>query len=235
MEHVITTATSADLRGRAPGVAVLPIGSFEQHGAFLPLATDTIIACLIADRVARDYDLFLLPPITLSCSHEHSGFAGTVSLSPATLIAVVEDVARSLRASGIHRLVLVNGHGGNYVLSNVVQAANIGQPCMTLFPSRADWDAARAAARMQTTATEDMHGGEFEVSLLLHACPDLVGPGRRDGDWLASPRPHLLITGVRGYSESGIIGRPSLAAPEKGRAAIDSLACSFKEHLDHLG
>jgi Creatinine amidohydrolase len=62
-------------------VAVLPVGSFEQHGDFLPLITDTVVACLIARRVSADYGLFLLPPVTLSCSHEHSGFAGTVSVS----------------------------------------------------------------------------------------------------------------------------------------------------------
>ena len=135
MDPLITTATSRDGQDRAARVAVLPVGSFEQHGDFLPLITDTVVACLIARRVSADYGLFLLPPVTVSCSHEHSGFAGTVSVSASTLAAVVSDVAESLRASGIDRLAIVNGHGGNYVLANVVQQANTAEPRMTLFPA----------------------------------------------------------------------------------------------------
>src|SRR4029453_11878104 len=136
MDPLITTASSRDEQDRAARGAGVPVGSFEQHGDFLPLITDTVVAGLIARRLSADYGLFLLPPITLSCSHEHSGFAGTVSISASTLVAVVSDVAESLRASGIARLAIVNGHGGNYVLANVVQQANIAGPRMTLFPSR---------------------------------------------------------------------------------------------------
>src|SRR5215207_6451462 len=124
MDGPITTATSREERERGARVAVLPVGSFEQHGDFLPLITDTLVAGVIARRLSTEYGLFLLPPVTLSCSHEHTGFAGTVSISAKTLIAVVTDVAESLHRSGIDRLAIVNGHGGNYVLSNIVQQAN---------------------------------------------------------------------------------------------------------------
>jgi creatinine amidohydrolase len=231
MDPLITTATSRDEQDRAARMAVLPIGSFEQHGDFLPLITDTVVACLIARRLSADYDLLLLPPVTLSCSHEHSRFAGTVSISASTLAAVVTDVAESLRASGIDRLAIVNGHGGNYVLANVVQQANIARPRMTLFPSRADWELARTAAGLESTASEDMHAGELEVSLLLHGYPELVDDGYRSADWGADSRPHLLVTGMRGYTETGVIGRPSLASADKGRAILESLARSFKDRL----
>jgi creatinine amidohydrolase len=76
-----------------------------------------------------------------------------------------------------------------------------------------------------------MHAGELEVSLLLHAYPELVSDDFRHGDWQADERPHLLVTGMRGYTESGVIGRPSLATAEKGRTLLDSLVRSFKDHL----
>jgi creatinine amidohydrolase len=231
MDPLITAATSQDEQDRAARVAVLPVGSFEQHGDFLPLITDTVVACLIARRVSAEYGLFLLPPVTLSCSHEHSGFAGTVSVSASTLTAVVSDVAVSLQAAGIDRLAIVNGHGGNYVLANVVQQANVTGPRMTLFPSRTDWDVARTVAGLDTTTSEDMHAGELEVSLLLHGSPELVGDGYRTADWEADSRPHLLVTGMRGYTDTGVIGRPSLASADKGRAILESLARSFKDHL----
>jgi creatinine amidohydrolase len=231
MNSPITTATSRDERERGARVAVLPVGSFEQHGDFLLLSTDTLVAGVIARRLSTEYSLFLLPPVTLSCSHEHTSFAGTVSISAKTLIGVVTDVAESLHRSGIERLAIVNGHGGNYVLSNIVQQANVSGPGMTLFPGRTEWDTARAAARLHTATSEDMHAGELEVSLLLHAYPELVSDDFRDGDWQADQRPHLLVTGMRGYTESGVIGRPSLATAEKGRSILDSLARSFKDHL----
>ena len=75
MDPLMTTATSRDEQDRAARVAVLPVGSFEQHGDFLPLITDTIVAGVIARRLSTEYGLFLLPPVTLSCSQEHTGFA----------------------------------------------------------------------------------------------------------------------------------------------------------------
>jgi creatinine amidohydrolase len=101
---------------------------------------------------------------------------------------------------------------------------------MTLFPSRTDWEGARTAAGLDSTPSEDMHAGELEVSLLLHGYPEL-DDGYRRGDWQADPRPHLLVTGMRGYTETGVIGRPSLASADKGRAFLESLARSFKDHL----
>lgn len=126
--------TSREEADRKASVAVLPIGSFEQHGQHLPLATDTVVACAIADSVASEYGLILLPPVAFSCSHEHSGFTGTVSISATTLHQVIGDIVASLELQGIRHLVLVNGHGGNYSLGNVVQEANVSGPRMALFP-----------------------------------------------------------------------------------------------------
>ena len=144
---VITTATSTEEAQRGATVAMLPVGSFEQHGDHLPLATDTIIACVIANQLATAYNLLLLPPVTMSCSHEHEGFEGTVSISSRTLIAVIDDVQSSLARSGIKYLVLVNGHGGNYVLSNIVQEANVTERRVALFPGRKIFESRASALR----------------------------------------------------------------------------------------
>jgi creatinine amidohydrolase len=221
------TATSADERARAARTAVLPVGSFEQHGEYLPLITDTVVACLVAGRIAQDYPVLLLPPVTVSCSHEHAGFAGTVSISARTLMAVVDDVDESLRASGIGNLVIVNGHGGNYCLRNVVQQATTGRARMALFPTAEDWNTARVDAGCKTSAHEDMHGGELEVSLLLHGAPQLLRQGYETADHEANDRPDLLTVGMHGYTSSGIIGRPSLGSADKGAAVLDSLSRSF--------
>jgi creatinine amidohydrolase len=224
---LLTTATSRDEANRGAQVAVLPIGSFEQHGDHLPLITDTIVACVIAREIAETYDLFLLPPITVSCSHEHAPWAGTVSISATTLYAVVEDIWQSLRRSGIEKLVLVNGHGGNYVVKNIVQEASVDGPHLALFPGPTDWARARDEAGMATTDHDDMHAGELETSILLHVSPQNVSSDIDAADWRAADRPHLLTLGMAGYTHTGVIGQPTLATAAKGKLAVESLVQNF--------
>jgi creatinine amidohydrolase len=230
----ITLATSPDVARLDTNVAVLPVGSFEQHGDHLPLATDTIIASATAAAVAEKHRLMLLPPITISCSHEHAAWPGTVSIQATTLAAIITDIAASLRTNRVNRLVIVNGHGGNYVLSNIVQQATIVGPVMALFPSRDDWNRARSDAGITTSTHDDMHAGELETSLLLHFAPELVNPSYETADHDAPSRPHLLTLGLRGYTATGVIGKPSLASAEKGRKVLDSLVASFRNHLHVL-
>src|SRR3954454_20002383 len=149
--HLLPSATAVDEAARDADIAVLPVGSFEQHGGHLPLSTDALIACVIAQQVADAYDLLLLPPVTISCSHEHAGWRGTVSISAVTLYAVVKDIAASLRRSGVDTLVVVNGHGGNYVLGNVVQESAGTGTRMALFPAMEDWEGACEQAGVQTS------------------------------------------------------------------------------------
>lgn len=224
MDFALPRTTTADLRTARPRFAVLPVGSFEQHGDHLPLATDTLIATLVADRIATDHGGFLLPAVTVSCSHEHAAFPGTVSISATTLLAVVADIRGSLRASGIDALLIVNAHGGNYALSNLVQEANTARPLVALFPTRQDWQHARDAAELHTTLSADMHAGELETSLLLHAAPDLVRPRHPADDHDAPERPHLLTLGMQAYAPKGVIGHPSLATADKGRRILDALS-----------
>lgn len=236
MIDLLSTATAKEERDRNPAVALLPIGSFEQHGDFLPLSTDTIVACAIANQIAADHLVMLLPPVTISCSHEHSAWRGTVSISSQTLYRIVVDVADSVRRSGIEHIALISGHGGNYVLSNVVQeytAAN--GPVMSLFPQGQDWADARSEAHMVTNNHTDMHAGELETSILLAAYPKVVRPGNETADWLADERSHLLSQGMRPYTTSGVIGRPSLGTSLKGQTALSSLSGGFGKSMRLLG
>ncbi|MFI6701571.1 creatininase family protein [Streptomyces sp. NPDC050509] len=226
--------TTRDVRDARPRVAVLPVGSFEQHGAYLPLVTDTVVACVIAREIAAAHPVHLLPPITVSCSHEHADWPGTVSISAATLHAVVRDIAGSLRRSGMKSLILVNAHGGNYVLRNVVQESAGSGTRMALFPGSADWDAARSRAGVETSSHSDMHAGEVETSILLHAHPELVRPGYETADCVADDRRHLLTLGLAAYTESGVIGRPSRASAGKGKELLAGLVDSFDDYLSLL-
>lgn len=235
---LVPADTTEEVRTRAAGVstqvAVLPVGSFEQHGPFLPLATDTLVACAVAREIAEAYPVHLLPPVTVSCSHEHAAWPGTVSISSVTLHAVVSDIAASLRRSGVDTLVVVNGHGGNYVLGNVVQESSARGERMALFPAAEDWESALRRAGVVSSALTDMHAGEIETSILLHTHPELLKPGYETSDFIADDRRHLLTLGMSGYTDSGVIGRPSLGSAEKGKELLASLVDSFGAYFSLL-
>ncbi|MFE6359361.1 creatininase family protein [Streptomyces sp. NPDC057806] len=236
---LVPADTTEDVRARGAGVsrqvAVLPVGSFEQHGPFLPLATDTLVACAVAREISAAYPVHLLPPVTISCSHEHAAWPGTVSISSVTLHAVIRDIAESLRRSGVEALVVVNGHGGNYVLGNVVQESSARGERIALFPAAEDWETARERARVDTSLLTDMHAGEIETSILLHTHPEMLRPGYETSDFVADDRRHLLSLGMSAYTDSGVIGRPSLGSAEKGKELLASLSDSFAACLSVLG
>lgn len=128
--------------------------------------------------------MFQLPPVTFGCSHEHATYPGTISISATTLAAIVADIIESLARQNVAGLIVVNGHGGNAVLTNVVQQANHPKNPVKvgLYPSREDWAEARTAAGIHSSNHDDMHAGELETSILLATHL----PARR----LADQRPH---------------------------------------------
>jgi creatinine amidohydrolase len=179
---------------------------------------------VISESVVRQHNAFQLPALAFGCSHEHSDFPGTVSISAVTLSSIVNDVIDSLKHQRIRGLIVVNAHDGNYVLSNAVQEANTqGQIRVGLFPSREDWTEARQAAGITSTNHDDMHAGELETSILLASRPDHVRDGWQTADHSASDRRHLTTVGMSAYTGSGVIGYPSQATAEKGQMVIDHL------------
>jgi creatinine amidohydrolase len=85
-----------------------------------------------------------------------------------------------------------------------------------------------------TSLLTDMHAGEIETSILLHAHPELIRAGYETSDFVADDRRHLLTLGMSGYTESGVIGRPSLGSAEKGKELLASLADSFGTYFSLL-
>ena len=230
---MLSIATSHELRAKPPRLAVLPIGSFEQHGPHLPVTTDTLIALTVSQAVCDQYDGLLLPPIGVSCSHEHASFAGTLSVSTPTLFHVLRDIKFSTDAQRIPILVLISAHGGNYVVYNFAQEANVLGPSVLIGLTSLHWEEAAKDAGIVTAVNDDMHGGEMETSILLHAYPHVV---RREKitNWHAPDRRLLTLTGMRHYTPNGVIGFPSRGTAEKGRLLIEGLRNAIGKDLDPL-
>ena len=166
------SGSSAGPRSR-PGEALLlvPVGSVEQHGPHLPLATDTMIANAVTRAAAERLDatgarVLVAPSLNYGASGEHEGFPGTVSIGHEALLLLLAEFGRSACrwASGV---VFVNGHGGN--------AATLTKAVELLRYE------GRAVAWTSTALPDaDAHAGETETSLLRFLAP-WVGPGRPDG------------------------------------------------------
>ncbi len=223
MLNIWNCDTSEEIGERAPRFAVVPVGSFEQHGAHLPVTTDTLIAGILAKQLCERHGGLLVSPLGVTCSHEHAGFPGTLSISPRTLIAVVTDLVVAIESHGIALTVLLNGHGGNYVIGNVAQELNVIGPRVLMCPARQHWQAAMDRAGIEHSMSADMHGGELETSILLYAMPEAVRSERMQADWEAPDRPLLTLYGMRHYTTSGVIGFPSSATAEKGRVVVEEM------------
>jgi len=208
---------------------LLPVGSMEQHGPHLPLATDTIISQGLARRLAERLDALLLPPIAYGDGWNNRGFPGTLSLSPATLRAIVLDIGRELRASGVRALIVVNGHFGNR--EPIARAARELHYALA-FPTLAlDYpDLERLAQEVCASAPAApgfYHADEVETSLALALMPSAVRMERAAAEYPRFPptygaEPILLHT----FCESGVFGDPTAATAEKGERLLAGLADS---------
>ncbi len=221
-------STSPAIAVAKPQIAVFGIGAVEQHGQHLPIGTDWVGASEIASRVAAELNALLIPAIPFSMSECHGTMHGTVWLKPDTLIAVVRDVVRSLRAQGIFKILIINGHGGNFVLEPVIQALNHEfLDIRVAMPSEAGSSEGEMEALFEAVDGE-VHAGEVETSTQLYFNPDLVKPARNNN---VPPvgREFLDYTVMPKLNPQGVWGSPSYATAEKGRRAVAAEVRGFVE------
>jgi creatinine amidohydrolase len=213
-------------------VVVLPIGSVEQHGNHMPVGTDTFLAQSVALAAMEKLDdVVVMPPPWYGFSAHHMRFAGSVTLRAETLMAVCEDIVASVVGHGFRRILIVNGHGGNGGVIDVL-ASTLGHKhygtariaTLTYFTL-----AREGIARLRKSAPGGMgHACEFETAMMLVVKPDVVHMDRAavtypdpGSSWLTTD----LLGGqaVRVYhdfadlSPTGTLGDPRLATPEAGR------------------
>ena len=212
----------AEVATSRPIVAV-PLGSCEQHGAHLPLGTDTFVAAALAARLAdRCPDVVVAPPVGVSASGEHAGFPGTLSIGTATTAAMLLELSRSADwAAGI---VIVNGHGGNL---DAVEAAMAtireeGRNVVAWSPRVPDGDA---------------HAGRTETSLMLAIDARLVAMHlARPGNTRPLPdiAGELRRHGVGAVSPTGVLGDPTGATLEAGRNRLEMLTDDLVAAVDDV-
>jgi mycofactocin precursor peptide peptidase len=208
-----------DEQAPAP-IVLVPVGSTEQHGPHLPLATDTIIAEELAGRAVHHTDgLMIGPTISVSASGEHAGFPGTLSIGSQVMTSVIVELVRSADwAAGV---VLVNGHGGNHdAIAEAMSTVNgEGHRALAWWPK---WP------RRRDGGPADLHAGRIETSMMLAIDPGLVRLELAAAGANASID-ELRTKGVRAISSTGVLGDPDGASGREGERFITA----FVEDLVH--
>jgi mycofactocin precursor peptide peptidase len=209
----LTDATWPELDGRAP-LVVVPLGSVEQHGRHLPVATDTVVAQAVAEAVVpRLAGALLAPALAYGASGEHEDFPGTISIGTEALTALLVEYGRSAgRWAG--RLLVVNGHGGN------LDALRAAVPLLRAEGRDAAWFPCGVPGG-------DAHAGRSETSLMLHVEPGGVRADAAVAGETAPIRellPRLRAEGVRGVSPTGVLGDPAGATAVEGATMLAQLA-----------
>ncbi|WP_327053509.1 creatininase family protein [Halomicrococcus gelatinilyticus] len=224
-------------------VAVVPLGSTEQHGPHLPLATDHLIAEGLAREAAERAGYLCTPTVNVGVSPHHKQFHGTMWVDPPAFRDYVESFSRNLTYHGVDRIVYVNAHGGN--MEHLREVGRRLREDEVAFAVEWMWDESIPDLVDEVFERNGPHGGPKETAMIQHLAPELVRekklaeardtglPDIADGDF--------RVHGARNFydaidnTENGVLGDQTDATAEKGErlfeAATDQLV-ALLEWLD---
>ncbi len=226
-----------DVADTDTNLAVVPVGSTEQHGPHAPLGTDVLTATAVAEAGVDRYEgeAILAPTIPVGVAAEHRQFTGTLWVSEDSFRAYVRETIESLASHGWDRVVVVNGHGGNVdalreLCGTLVRDETAYAVPFTWFDG-IDYGAIHPDLRMG-------HGGPVETSLVQHVRPELVREDRLDaaaeegsegwGEWQSGVN---LAYDSAEFSENGVVGDPRDGGPAVGEQLLDSAATALADLL----
>lgn len=211
-------------------VAVLPIGSCEPHNFHLPYGTDTLqsdgIASRACERAAQSgARVVKLPAIPYGVQTNMTALPLALNVYPSTFFTLLKDLVDSLENSGIHKLLILNGHGGNDFLKPFVREM-MGRSAV--FIAVCDWWKVGADVYDEIFERRDDHAGEMETSVILAMHPELVSlQDAADGatrttrfealnrGWVSTSRRWDLLTESTGTAD------PRAATAEKGERYLE--------------
>jgi creatinine amidohydrolase len=195
----------------------IPFGSVEEHGAHLPLSTDTIQAYEVGKKAAKLRHMFVAPPVHYGNCRSTSCHPGTISISTTTLKGLLKDIVRSLRSHGMKNFIVLTGHAGG---AHRMALLDAGEELIAEFSDIniavvTEYDLAFTEGKDLIETAGDAHAGEIETSRILFSHPSLVkGRGERE-------IPHfpmgILVRKKRNFWPNGVWGDPSKASAEKGK------------------
>ena len=231
------------------GVVIIPVGAVEVHGPHLPVGTDSFETYAIGLGAAQQAGVAIAPLIWYGNSRSFMDFPGTVSVRPEILKELVRDVALSLLQHGFDKLVILDGHGGNYgILDLLIEEIHLETDAI-ICRARA-WELA-AVPKPEGTPEYDGHGGSSETSVMMVVCPEDVDESRfvdsapeieltKYGSVFPSPSgiyssgPITFPLSMGEMVEHGHHGDPHWASRERGEALLRVKVEALVEFLNAL-
>jgi creatinine amidohydrolase len=234
----------------ASWIAVLPVAAIEQHGPHLPVGVDTLIMQSCVDRALAlmpdDLPVTFLPIQAVGKSNEHVEFPGTLTLSAETAMRAWIEIGESVHRAGIRKLLILNSHGGNASLIDIVaRELRVRHGMLAAFTSWS-WFGQPAATFSADETRLGIHAGDIETSLMLDFRPDLVrmeaARDFRPATYEMEERFRHLRTGRPGgfgwmaqdLHPAGAAGDAASASAAKGAASADFAAQAFVELLGDI-
>ncbi|MGB8520480.1 MAG: creatininase family protein [Candidatus Tumulicola sp.] len=233
-------------------VAIVPIATLEDHGRHLPIDTDLRLCTAVCEEAAaRAGDrVVLVPAINHGYSPHHLDFPGAITIGAHTLIDYGVDVCRSLAHHGFRKILIVNGHGSNTPFIDIIARLAVVETGV-LAAAVNYWAAPGVREVAESLRESDRIGGmnhacEFETSLYLALAPELVDmsqavrelshrPSKNYwGDLIGGDGPLVMMEHWSAISDTGVMGDPTKATPEKGRALFDAAAAGIVELVDEM-
>jgi len=226
-------STWTDADAAATDLALLPVGSTEQHGPHAPLGTDVLTAEAVAEAGAAAYEgeVVVAPAIPVGVAEEHRQFTGTLWVSEDTFRDYVRETVASLAHHGWDRVVLVNGHGGNVGALREVAGTIVREDAAYAVPFT--WFEA-----VGDHSDEMGHGGPLETAMLRHFAPELVCEERIEaaregasdgwGEWVSYAN---LAFDSAEFTENGVVGDPGAGDAALGEELLELAAESLADLL----
>jgi creatinine amidohydrolase len=234
---------------KANVVLVQPVGAVEQHGPHLPLIVDAAIAVSVLGRALEKLNpavpAYALPPLCYGKSNEHWHFPGTVTLTAQTLIATLMEVGESVYRAGFRKLVLMNAHGGQpQVMEIVARDLHQRYADFWVFPVFT-WSVPHGVSALLSPQEQEMgiHAGDAETSLLLAILPDQVKLERAQAEYPPEQPPGKVLSlegrvpfswVTRDLSQSGTLGNPTAATRDKGKLILESVSDGWMQVLEEI-
>ena len=237
----------------AQTVAVLPVGAVEQHGPHLPLSVDTALAdgilAAALPQVAHDVPVLVLPTQSIGLSLEHQDYAGTLGLSPTTLLALWTELGACVARAGIRKLLIFNAHGGNVSSMDIV-ARQLRMQCGLLVYHCSWFNLPQPKGVNEAFSAHEhrfgVHGGETETSMMLHLAPDLVRMPYAQNfastseeraqrfPILGNGKSAKLGWAMQDYNPLGAAGNAAAADAQRGQALVEGAATSLAQLLEEM-
>lgn len=217
-------------------IAIIPVGSTEQHGPANPLGTDHLVAKAIAEAAAKRTGVACLPVVPFGVSSHHKQFWGTMYVSPRVFKEYVKEVCLALSYYGVKKIVIVNGHGGNLdALAELARELREKAIFVSVFQW---WRATPKLLQDLFKPEERRHAGAEETSVILALHPNLVDMRRAEDE---KPRkPMFEEEGIVFPSDtvdetsSGVFDTQTTASKEKGKKVFEAAVNELVNHIKNL-